>query len=287
MHFILAIVFSLLIFSCQTPVQDNTPPVLDLGLKRVETIVCNNHQVGENGCIFPSGKVSGELKIYSYFSGNMVLVSQNCKIDKKFNYNSKQGEWVAFNLTSLIGDTLTEDCVLSILQNVEVPRQEDLSFPIYPLKGTVTFGTCPVGVLCDFKFAQYRVDFDDLTMNIGADGENEILVRGCNETTPYRANQGCLFIAGVRGEKKYKFYNKVWLYDSRVVAMSEPLVTTKNSKITVQGDKASLYSICNDEYVKGDTCKLKKNGVNYVRFYTSAGRTMVVKLNNGVVEWIK
>lgn len=310
-YFLISISISILILSCQLPVKDSSSPAIDSGLKRVETIICNNHAVGENGCLFPDGVITGDLDIYAYFSGTLLLVSSNCNVDKKVSYNISESEWVKFNLKDLVGEKLSSDCVISILQTPNTEDQERLEFPLYPLKGTITLGRCPNGVVCDSRFTQERFSVRNDIMSIGADGLNKILVQACGETvfsgeftgeinlslstiwpqnTSHKGNSGCLFVVGVRGvdnDNRYKFYNKIWYYDDNVLTMSAPSVTVKNNNIRVIGDKSTLYTITDGKYSRGNTCKIKKKGVRYVRFYTSAGRTMVVKFNDGVVEWIK
>lgn len=308
MQFIISILLALLIFSCQTPVQDSSSPAINSGLKRVETVICGNHSVGENGCVFPEGNISGSLDIFAYFSGTVLLTSSNCMVDKKISYDMKQAEWISLDLKSLVGNKLSQDCVISILQTPIVPKQDQLEFPIYPLKGTVTLGECPANVICKGDFTQKRFGAYAPTMSIGSPGYNQIVAQGCGETllsgeftdeinldlvqlwpknTPYKGNSGCLFIVGVKGHDKYKFYNKIWLYDQQVLTMAEPLLELKNNKVNVTGDKSTLYTIIDGDYARGNTGKVDKKDVHYIRFYTSAGRTMIVKINNGAIEWTK
>lgn len=308
MKFIISILLALLIFSCQTPVQDSSSTAISAGLKRVETVICGTHAVGENGCVYPEGNISGTLDIFAYFSGTILLTSSNCSVDKKITYDLKQAEWVSLDLKGLVGEKLTQDCIISILQTPLVPKQDNLQFPIYPLIGTVTLGTCPANVKCSATFIQRRFGTYSPEMSIGAPGYNIIAAQGCGETllsgeftdeinldfvklwpknTPYKGNNGCLFIVGVKGNDKYKFYNKVWFYDNAVLTMAEPLLTIKSKKVTVVGDKSTLYTILDANYAKGNTGEVDAVGVHYVRFYTSAGRTMVVMIKDGVAQWTK
>lgn len=288
------------------PIKDPNPPVIDVGHKRVETIICGNRNVGENGCVFAGGKISGTLKIYRVVEGQVVITGQGCNVDQSISYGKSTDEWLTIDLKSIIGGDITEDCVLSISQYPKFNGQDGAEFPVRGMQGTVLLGTCPADTKCSYTAEQRRAGSSIPVWSPKLPAAGDYLVQGCGATVvpqtsftdgvkvdlkalwpngyPADGKVGCTFIMGVRGAdgSKMKIYRKVWLYKRATILLPQPVI--EGSSIT--GDQYVSLTVVDGVSTLSNvaTYEAKADG-NMLRFYTTQGRSLVVKVKDGKIEW--
>lgn len=304
-----ALALSCVLISCGNLPQDKAAAPIDEGQKRVETIVCDRHAVGENGCVFNDGVVKSSLQIYKVYSGSVEIIGTGCGVNYKTNYNADNNQWLTIDLKTLLGDHLGNDCVLTILQKIKWKNQDDLTFPIKNLLGTVTLGTCPVGVNCSFDSFQYPLSgaAPSVKFDLDEDVEGKFALAGCGKELiplsdfrgpldvpvesflPTTKNSGCLFIMAVIYEQElFKIYTKIWRYSDKVMLLASPALTVKSKQVCFVGDSSTFATSINGDVIsKGKGCfKPSANG-DYVRFYTSQGRTLITFIKDGEIVWVK
>lgn len=289
----------LLLTSCGSLHQDTAPSAIDVGQKRVETIICDNHEVGENGCVFTDGIVTSNLKIYKVNTGSVEIIG--CGIDQNTNYNNV-GEWLEIKLPS----SINEDCVITITQRVTWKGSDRVKFPIEAAIGTVTIGTCHGNTHCSMEFEQRSLSQAIKPIMLDGEGSGVLALSGCGKTLipptefmgsislplakylPNTKGTGCMFIMGVKGEQLHKLYKKVWRYDDTATAVKSPALTDKGKKLCYQGDAQSLASSVNGKISIGPNgCFTPNQAGDYVRFYTSQGRSLITFIKNKEIVWIK
>lgn len=296
MKFLLALIF---LSGCgHKLVRDFNESSIDQGYKRVETIVCDRHDVGENGCVFQEGEPLGELKIFVVNSGSINITG--CGDDHAYRY-ARTG-WFSIPLEDVV-DKL--DCSLDIFVSVDFPRQESAQFPIRGMVGTVTLGSCPEGVLCSFESIMLR-ESQRPTINTLINDSGEFLVRSCDqelrrdrfsgelnlelsELVPkenMRAKDGCTAIVSARGSQRYKKYFKIWFYAENVIPVQIPALEI-GSKVKFISDKSVTLSVVNNKmYGHHGSFKPTATG-DFLRFYTTQGRSLVLFLKDGEIVWSK
>lgn len=304
-------IFLVGLMGCQYKmVPDQAPASIDVGMKRVETEICGNYGVGENGCVFPQGKLSGDLKIYRVISGFVNIIGQGCRVDTVIKYEADaKNPWLSIPLESLVGTSVLEDdCVLDIYQFVRLPDSEDQPIPVRGIYGTVTLGTCPEDVVCSFDAEQMRAGW--IPRDIRLEGSGDYLVRGCGEelargtfqgpfvieplaiwpkSHPVKGKDGCLLITAVRDPQQgfQKIYRKVWFFREDAVKLGEPVIDSKGN---FQGDESVSLTLIDEDGKDSRGVNLAKgkaptNGT--LRFYTVQGRTLVVRIEGGKSKWTK
>lgn len=306
---VLVAFLSLFLISCGVapPVKDPSPPSIDAGHKRVETVVCGRQAVGENGCVFPQGRVSGSLKIYRIYEGEINIVGQGCGVDRSIQYGQdKENEWVEVELADLVGDRLENDCFLSINQFVKFKGAEDVPFPVRGMYGSVVLGTCPAGTSCSISTEQRRAGSAIPAWKPNLPLSGTLMVQGCGVEVLPPANYegqpsvnlqamwpngypadgkiGCTFIMGVRGSdgSKYKIYRRVWLYKKSAILLPAPAFSGNE----FQADASVSLSIVDGKHILKNKGSFKPAAEgNMFRFYTTQGRSLVLKLKGGKVEW--
>jgi len=293
-------------------VNDPAPDTIGVGHKRVETEICGRHEVGENGCVFPRGELTGVLKIRRVLQGNLSIVGQGCKVDWAQRYEWDKNPWIELDLRQLVGNNLTDDCVLDIYQFVDYPGSATAPFQIHGIYGTVTLGTCPDGIMCRFESEQLRAGWHPDAMTFSDLEAGQYLLRGCNSQVvpptaytgplslnleqlwphgyPSQGKTGCLFILGVRGDNGalYKVYRKVWLFKEEALRLDAPSLTLnpKTGKIRFVGDNRSSLSTTDTNIFNGNSGDfIPAPDGNWLRFYTVKGRTLVVLVKNGSIVW--
>ena len=293
----------LLLTACGSLRQDSAPAPINMGQKRIETIICNNHQVGENGCVFPEGNVDSTLKIYKVNSGSLEILG--CGIDQTFVYSEKGGEWQDIPLPAKIAN----DCVITILQRVTWKGSEKVPFPIEASIGTVTLGTCPKNVICDISFEQLPLSRKVKPLLISRESSGTYALSGCGqELVPptafynedfsvdlekYMLNKkgtGCMFIMGVIGDSGayYKTYKKAWKYSDEARDLEVPSIDARKKKVCFSGDSESMVVSINGKLqTKIKDCFKPKSSGDFLRFYTSKGRTIIVFVKGGEIVWSK
>lgn len=286
--------------SCGHIVQDKSPGSIDSDHLRVESLICGSHEVGNNGCIFQEGNVEGDLKFFAVNSGYIKLTGSACGVDKKINYDIKSGEWVSIPLTSLVGPKLSSDCMIEVYQNITVPRQDRLQFPVKGMIGTVFLGVCPSGVECNYSRDQVRqgftmplipihgTEFGPSKYIVGACGSQVVPPTDASEYINYIPQEkSCLFISSVKSSsgRKFKNFFDLHIFKSTAILMSEPVVSTDGKFI---GDALSAINISNSKVSVGNKGSYDETSDQYfIRFYTSQGRSLVVALSKGVILWVK
>ena len=296
-------------------IRDQAPASIDMGWKRLETTLCDRWEVGDNGCVFPEGKVGdATLHIYKVLRGGVSIIGQGCKVDHNVQYEyDEKNSWLDIKIADLIqGDTLDNDCVLTIYQRVIFPDNESSPFPVEGIYGTVTLGTCPAGSTCSFDSEQIRAGWHPDPIRFDVDTAGQYMLRGCgqelvppsNFSSPLTVNVetlwpggypkegrvSCLFILGVRGAAggKFKKYHKVSIFREETLKLDSPSIVLDGDTADFRGDPAVSLVIAGDKIIN-DTAgdwHPNKNG-DYLRFYTIKGRTLVVFIRNGVIEWTK
>jgi hypothetical protein len=296
------IIFFILTGCANKLVQDPFSPSIDTGYKRVETIICGTHQVGENGCVFKEGILSGTLKIFKVAAGEISL--KGCGLDKSYVYaQDENNSWFEIPLSG----TLQEDCVVDIYQKVIFPGQEKATFPIYGIVGTVSFGVCPKDIPCDFKVQQHEiiVPLDDYQIT----GDGQYLIRGCGVVVEGpkeihgpknirldliwpggypRAKSSCLFVTGIKGVFKQKRYFKINLFGNATEFVSVPDLKFSAKEIEFTGDQYVSLTMIDGKAIldRKGKFEISPSG-NYLRFYTVNGRSLVVFIKDGEVVWTK
>jgi hypothetical protein len=293
----------LLSLSCaQKLKQDPFKPSIDTNYKRVETVICGNHSVGENGCVYKNGDLSGSLKIFKVLTGEVTL--SGCGLDHSYSYEyDKNNQWLELPL----GGKLESDCIIDIYQKIKFPKQETATFPIYGIKGTVSLGTCSSDSSCEFKNKQVMVGIEIDSYAITGDGS--YMVTGCGQTvegpSPIHgvknlrfdlmwpggypsAPAECLFITGVKGVFKQKKYMKINLFSRETQFVSDPDVKKEGSSVSFSGDEYVSLTLTDDSFIEGSAGKFTSNiEGNYLRFYTVNGRSLVAFIRDGEVVWTK
>ena len=283
-------------------VPDPFPPSIDTGHKRVETVICGSHDVGENGCVFPDGNLYGALKIFKVMSGEVSV--RGCGMDKSYAYtNDEIQQWIEIPLSGKVSD----DCVIDIYQKVIFPGQDKLDFPIYGMRGTVSIGACSVGISCDFKQRQsmLNVPLDDYVIS----GDGSYLIRGCGQVvdgpSPIKGSKSikldliwpggypkdkseCLFVTGIKGVSLQKRYFKVSLFKRSAEFLSTPEIKKTGKQIEFMGDEYASITMIDGKVVVDHHGKFTPDVAgNYLRFYTANGRSIVAFVQNGEIVWTK
>lgn len=280
-------------------VRDLNEASIDQGFKRVETIICDRHDVGENGCIFKDGEQLGELKIFVINSGSVDLIG--CGGTSALRYE-KTG-WLSVALSEIVSDE--SDCSLDIFLKPDYPGQNSAQFPVRGMYGTVTIGRCPAGVICSFESTQQRLS-KVAVWNVSVDDSGAYLVRSCgqemgrgdfNETLSLdllsqvpehrrKAKDGCAIILSLKGWLRHKLYHKVWFYDENVIPVQIPALKF-GDKISFVSDKSVTVTVVNNKiYGQKGKFKPSQDG-DFLRFYTSQGRSLVVFVKDGEIKWSK
>lgn len=288
------------------PVKDPNPPSIDMGHKRIETVVCGNRAVGENGCVFPQGRVSGQLKIYRIYEGQITITGQGCGVDRSIDYKQEKGsEWIELDLADLVGDRLENDCVLSLYQFINFKGADNVPFPIRGMYGTVSLGTCPAGVSCSITVEQRRAGSALPMWAPQVPGPGSLIVQACGQNVvpesryekfsmdvrsiwpggyPADGKTGCTLIAGVRADSgdRYKIYRRIWLYKKGTILLPTPAFDANS----YQADSSVSLTIIDGEVVRKSSGSYKpKPEGNVFRFYTAQGRSLVVMVKGGKVVW--
>jgi hypothetical protein len=279
-------------------VRDFNEASIDQGYKRVETIVCDRHDVGENGCVFQEGELLGELKIFVVNSGSINI--SGCGNDVAYRYANTG--WFSIDLEKVV-DRL--DCSLDIFVSVDFPRQSQAQFPIRGMIGTVTLGSCPKDVICSFDSLMLR-ESQRPVIDTLIDDSGEFLVRSCGQelrrdrfngklqfelsdlvlADRMRAKDGCTAIVSVRGSQRYKKYYKIWFYAENTIPVQIPALEF-GSKVKFISDKSVTLSVVNNKmYGQNGSFKPTATG-DFLRFYTTQGRSLVMFLKDGEIVWIK
>ena len=315
---ILSLLFVVSLAACASKlIKDPAPASIDTGFQRVETMVCERHDIGENGCALKEGNLKNEeLWIYGVLQGEITIIGANCGVNKVMNYTwNEKDPWVKLKLDELIGaDKIADDCVLSIYQKVNFPGSDQTTFPIRGMEGTVTLGTCPAGVDCSAVFYVEQLKHHDhipewlpITAKSGS-----YIVQGCGQVVvpvtkfnaplkldlmklwpggyPTDPKKGCLFIMGVKGDDGtlQKIYHKTWIYNDGNIKMAEPSVTFDGSKVSFVGDQYASLTIVGSKAVNAHSGSYNPNAIgDYLRFYTVQGRSIVVFVKDGKITWIK
>lgn len=299
---LVALVTFVLVFmsSCGHITQDKSPGSIETDYLRVESVICGKHDIGSNGCIFPEGNVEGELKLFATNSGYIKLTGSSCGVDKKINYDIKNGEWITLDLKSLVGPKLVDDCMIKVYQNIMVPNQDRLQFPILGMVGSVFLGVCPSGVECSYENKQERQGFSmpEIIIHGTEFGPSKYIVGACGSqvvsptdattlTTYLPQEKSCMVISSVKSSsgRKFKNFYDLHIFKSTTILMSEPTLTT-DGKFT--GDSLSAINISNSKVTVGNKGKFDETAEEQIiRFYTSQGRSLVVALSKGVILWVK
>lgn len=304
-----ALALSLVLVSCGNLPQDQSAAPIEEGLKRVETIVCDRYDVGENGCVFTDGVVKSSLQIYKIYSGSVEIIGTGCGVNYKTNYSADGNQWLNIDLKSLLGERLGNDCVLTIVQKVVWKNQDKIPFPIKSLFGTVTLGTCPIGVNCSFDSFQYPLSgaVASVKFDLDEDTIGRFALAGCGKELiplsnfqgpleipveqflPTAKNSGCLFIMAVLYEQElFKVYTKIWRFADKLQPLARPALSVTSKKVCFTGDISTLATSINGEVIsKGKGCFKPSADGDYVRFYTSQGRSLITFIKDGEIVWVK
>ena len=299
------LVMMLFLTACGSAIiQDRAPAPIEEGQKRVETIICDSHQVGENGCIFPEGRVSGSLKIFKVYEGEISILGLGCGVDFSQTYDHNQEPWLELDLQSLVGEKLVNDCVLTITQKIQWKGSDRATFPIKDFRGTVTLGTCPSGVKCSISYEQRRLSDPNSRIRFSEEPSGRFILSGCGrelvpptsysghldiglaQYLPNKADTGCMFILGVVGRERHKVYQKVWMFSDKVRNLPVPELKISGKRVYFTIDD-SILAVSVDGFITSRKYfEPSKNG-NYLRFYTSQGRSLVMFIYEGRVVWAK
>lgn len=296
-------ILSLMLFFCLSGcghklVRDLNEASVDQGLKRVETIICDRHDVGENGCVFQEGEPLSDLKIYVINSGSINLIG--CGSDNAYRYE-KTG-WFSIALADVVSET---DCSLDIFVKVEFPGQNSAQFPVRGMYGTVTLGACPAGVLCGFESTQLP-NGQTKAWDVSLDDSGAYLVRSCGEEVDRgtfdehlsldlralipelrrKPKDGCAVILSLKGMLRHKLFHKVWFYAENVIPVQLPALEFGDKISFVSDQSVTVTAVNNKLYGQSGKFKPSKDG-DYLRFYTSQGRSLVVFIKDGEVKWTK
>jgi hypothetical protein len=298
-------IFLVLLTACGSLKQDLAPAPIELNEKRVETIVCGSHQVGENGCLIIDGVVDGTLSIYKINEGSVRILGLGCGVDESIGYNS-EGEWLDIDLRELVGDRLDTDCVLTITQTVRWKSQDRLTFPIKQLAGTVTLGTCSSNFVCSITFEQSKISDRTQVLRFKQETSGAYMLSGCGreliKPTDFKGELvlplgryyqdngpgGCMFILAVRGQALHKVYQKVNYFADRALPLQTPSIEVRGKRVFYKGDPSTMFSSVNGNFIKGANGKfIPLSGGDTLRFFTSQGRTLVVFVKDGRILWTK
>lgn len=299
------LIMMLLMVACGSAVvQDHAPAPIEEGQKRVETQLCDSHEVGENGCAFVEGTISGSLKIFKVYEGEISILGIGCDVDYSQSYAHDGKEWLELDLINLVGQKIEDDCVLTITQKIQWKGADRAPFPIKDFRGTVTLATCPNGVKCSMSYEQKRLS--DPTSLFGFDKEiaGKYMLAGCGrdlvppsnfsgnlkfnlaQYLPNKEDTGCMFILGVVGKERYKVYRKVWSYSDQVRLLPLPELRVQKKRVYFTLDP-SVLAVSVDGYITSRKYFDIKDQGNYLRLYTSQGRSLVMFIKNGVIVWAK
>lgn len=295
-------------------VRDPAPGSIDTGFPRIETTICDRFDVGENGCVFPQGKLTGSLKIARVLAGSITIVGSGCAVDKSFEYPFVAGSpAIDVDLKTLLGvDKLDRDCVLSIYQFVNYPDGSKAPFPIAGIYGSVTLGVCPDGARCSYSSEMTRVGWKPSNLAFGEAVAGTYTLRGCGRAVvepvafqgplnldlgalwpggfPDTGRARCLFILGVKGPdgSTFKQYRKVTLFREDTIRLAEPALELSGSCLKFTGDPSVSLTLAGSKLVNSSKGKFKPSPAgDLMRFYTVQGRSLVAFVKDGKVVWTK
>lgn len=293
------LILACLLTACGSLRQDTAPAPIKIGQKRIETIICNSHEIGENGCVFAGGDINSTLKIYKINAGSLEIIG--CGVDKTTNYGA-EGEWYELALPKHID----QDCVITITQRVSWKGSDRVPFPLEASTGTVTLGTCPIGVNCSMEFEQRSLSQAIKPIMLNSESPGLYALSGCGlelipptefdgqvtlpieQYLPSAQGSGCMFILGIRETGMYKLYRKVWRYGDGARAVKEPMLLLDKKKLCYTGDQEAMASSVNGVIsFKVDGCFKPRADGDWLRFYTSQGRSLIMFIKQGAIEWIR
>lgn len=296
LNFLLSGISSILIVACASaPTRDLAPAPIEVGLKRIETEICGQVRVGENGCVYPK-TVKPKLRIRRIYQGLISLVGANCSLDRNFVYSEKDPIWLEVDLGPYLRHN--PDCQIDIYQYVFHPNQELYAYEIRGFRGTVTVAECPSGANCEFTAAQLRERWKAPEITYPVPGDGEYKIHGCGELInegrfhnfinlapeifEKRSKEDCLYTTAARtSESKVLFLHKVGRYSEKAVALAEPSFTRMGSEILVRADPAVALSEANGEFIPNSVFFYHPSGgVDELRFYTMHGRSLIVRIRN-------
>ncbi len=281
------ILISIVLVSCQTVVQDRAKPTIETNQQRVETVICDKHAVGLNGCLFKDGVVDSRLKIFNISKGSIRVLG--CGLDLTSRYDLKNGEWFDVELP----ERIENDCMISIYQQAEWPKQDKFEFPVKGFIGSVFLGRCLSGQSCQYSDKQIRRgDSLEIVEDLEDIGAYKLI--GCGKELAmgdYNGqleldlgklveNKGCVFYVLIKGQKTlYKHIIYVNVMELESLNLALPSVVKKK----FQSDGSVLG------YIQDGKIKMEQSGKaeGLVRFYSSAGRSLLVQFKDGGIEWSK
>jgi hypothetical protein len=103
---------------------------------------------------------------------------------------------------------------------------------------------------------------------------------------PNKPDTGCTFILGVTGKSQHKIYRRVWTYSDSVRLLPDPALAPQEKKTYFTVDD-SVLAVSVDGYITGRKYFINKPSGNFIRFYTSQGRSLVVFVKDGGIVWAK
>ena len=85
---------------------------------------------------------------------------------------------------------------------------------------------------------------------------------------------------------RHKIYHKIWFYAESVIPVALPALEF-DKKIRFVADKSVTVTVVNNKlYGQKGSFKPSPDG-DYIRFYTSQGRSLVMFVKDGEVKWSK
>lgn len=295
---LLIVIFCLLVSSCGGIVQDKKPSSIDMNHKRIETELCGEHAVGLNGCLLKDGIVSGEMSVYSPVESKFQM--NGCGVDKEIILGSG---WTTFQNTELLGSVLKEDCKIEMYQFLSFPDKEKLTFPVRGMSGSVFFGKCSFE--CSYSAQQERFGEIVSISIFGTKGNSgKYQVQTCGTTVgpldfdkevsvdidTSKIPQNCLIGSAVKSVNKYKAFYDLSVYKQETILLASPSIQKGSfGKFSVVGDDSVAISDVDGVVKVGGKFNYKpKPEGNWIKFYTSQGRSLVVYVNqNGAIEWMQ
>jgi hypothetical protein len=289
---------------CGNIPQDQAKSSIDANYYRVETEVCGRYDIGLNGCALVDGVIGDNvLKVMAPLKGTIQLSSKCLQNDVVINYNKGNNiAWEVISLKDIFGEKITKDCVITIYQALTFPNQDKLTFPVRGIIGKVVLFSYPENVKYVYDNSQTKIGNSAPTVSLfGTEvGAGKYKIAGCDQdltpvidfTSPISFNpdnfftpqKSCLYFYAVRKlEERFKGAFDINYYANDYLELAYP--STLDGQF--EGDKNAAISFVDfGKVIVGNTGKLT-NGSHVLRFYTSQGRTLVAKMNNGEILWVK
>lgn len=323
---VVRLLFLLMLVGCKTSVptyvEDPVRAPILTGMSRAETVICGRYAIGNNFC-WTGNPHNLTLEVKTWFNGRVMIRSVACNLDKTFTYQNFQSVFV--NLAEYIPE-IKQSCIIDIIVTPEwfvngrqyaipgsfgrviiglqksgvglakasgsVVNQEYFEGAIIK---TVRAGNIAVGDGFSFltngsKTGKFRIDGCGRPPFIREYKTDTIFV-AWSDLFPEFKQTNCVFYGRIVRKdmaSDLSFAVILEVFADDVAMLSDPSVKVSNTQVSyVSLDPITWTTIDTDTFPGGSGVVEIQNKDFTLRQFTSKGRTIVVKVENGKVTWVK